>query len=120
MTQGHPITPPSELIRQIRNDAVGDSDIAREASIVVAAYRAGADAELEACVEWLGDAPVVWKNDEELHPGSFLRDARRPKRLKEQALETLETLKRDNYPCNFQDDADWDIIRRALETIPDV
>ena len=46
---------------------------------ITIAYQAGADQELEACVEWLGDAPVVYDNNSYLHPGSYLRDARRPK-----------------------------------------
>jgi hypothetical protein len=42
------------------------------------AARWGSDQELEACCEWLGDAPVVYNDNGDLHPGSYLRDARRP------------------------------------------
>jgi hypothetical protein len=39
--------------------------------------------------------------------------------LKEQALETLQRISTDEYPCNYQEDSDWDTIRRALEALPD-
>jgi hypothetical protein len=55
----HPITPPPELVEQLRNDApygIRDAGVTRERHLVFAAYRAGADAELEACREWLREA----------------------------------------------------------------
>lgn len=114
------MTPSPELIRDIRNQAPGNvfvSDIGREASIIDAAYQAGADAELEACVEWLGDAPVVWGNNDELHPGSFLRDARRPKppSLKQQALQAIAAIEGDFNTVGDR----CDMIRKALEALPD-
>jgi len=42
-----------------------------------------------------------------------------PPSLKEQALETLQRISQDRYPCNFQEDSDWDAIRRALEALDD-
>jgi hypothetical protein len=103
----HPITPPPELVKQWAELPLAEEEI------LVIAYRAGADQELEACVEWLGDAPVVYNNNGDLHPGSYLRDARRPKppSLKEQALHILDThgdLTR----------AEADTIRKALEALP--
>jgi hypothetical protein len=75
-----------------------------------------ADNELEACVEWLGDAPVVWDNDKEMHPGYHLRLARRPKpTLKSQALKDFETVRKhsDLLPEIL------DTIENALKSIPE-
>jgi hypothetical protein len=109
--QQHPITPPSGLVEQRWNRAQVGGDFAQEFATFFAQW--GADQELEACVEWLGDAPVVYNNNGDLHPGSYLRDARRPKppSLKEQALHILDThgdLTR----------AEADTIRKALEALP--
>ena len=43
----------------------------------------------------------------------------KPPSLREQALATLQRVSKDQYPCNYQDDEDWDTIRRALEQLPD-
>jgi hypothetical protein len=53
--------------------------------------------------------------------GESLKEAMRPKppSLKEQALETLRRLSVDKYPCNYQEDSDWDTILRALEELPE-
>jgi hypothetical protein len=77
----------------------------------------GADQELEACLLFLTQAKE-WNTAGLLRE---LRAARRPKpsSLKEQALETLRRISKDKYPCNFQEDSDWDTIRRALEALPD-
>jgi hypothetical protein len=129
MNNQHPITPPPELVKRLLLEILNKSSMPESDLDVVydnmqnfakKLYAAGADAELEACVEWLGDAPVVWKNDDEIHPGFYLRMARRPKStIKKQAIKTLEKLSKDEYPCSYQDDADWTIIRKALETLPD-
>ena len=90
MTNKHPITPPSEVL-----DAwLMDPTLGNWQAIAIQAAQWGADQELEACVEWLGTAPVVYDNDEELHPGTFLRADRRPKppSLKEQAQVELDRL----------------------------
>lgn len=113
------MTPSPELIRDIRNAAPQVNyltNLLRETYIVEAAYQAGADAELEACVEWLGDAPLVWANNEELHPGSFLRDTRRPKSsLKQQALQAIAAIEGDFNTVGDR----CDMIRKALEALPD-
>ena len=74
------------------------------------------DEELDACVEWLGDAPVVYNDNGELHPGSYLRDARRPKppSLKEQALAALKDLN-----LSLDDGHNASTIRKALEQLDD-
>jgi hypothetical protein len=79
-------------------------------------YRAGADAELEACCEWL--------QDPDLNVDTYkLRAARRPKppSLKEQALEALASAPGPDYPIvmtmlNADQHA---LICRALEQLPD-
>jgi hypothetical protein len=109
--QQHPTTPPPELIKQLEDDWFRCRKKANV--LLIQAYQAGADQELEACVEWLGDAPVVYNNNGDLHPGSYLRDARRPKppSLKEQALHILDT--RGDLTR-----AEADTIRKALEALP--
>lgn len=98
MTTDHPMQPPSWLVEQIAKQArdlylddEGDPvavDDARDEYIARAAYAAGADAELEACLGVCRDrnvlSPIV----------QWIRDARRPKplSLKEQALIDLEEL----------------------------
>ena len=89
-----------------------------EQRLTTIAARWGADMELEACCEWLGDAPVVYSNNGDLHPGSYLRDARRskPPSLKEQALMALED--GDIGPGASLTPVEVCIIRRALEALP--
>ena len=77
----------------------------------------GADQELEACCEWLGDAPVVYNDNGDLHPGAYLRDARRSKMrsLKEQALLAIDTAVADG---RLSPDVS-NVVRRALEALPE-
>ena len=83
MTDNHPIIPTTELFKQWQEMPRG---LAFEA-----AYRAGADQELEACCKWLATLVGYGKSVDRL-----LRAARRPKPLsdKEQALEALERINR--------------------------
>jgi len=118
----HPITPPPELVQQWLN-AAPPLGLGREKWITTEAARWGADQELEACCEWLGDAPVVYNDNGDLHPGSYLRDARRPKppSLKEQALKILEEKPEpdDMKELIVFDTAQVEIIRRALKQLDD-
>ena len=113
MTNQHPITPPLELVHQWADMLASRSDQA----VFTMAAQWGADQELEACVEWLGDAPVVYNDNGDLHPGSYLRDARRPKppSLKEQALEALAAIEGDFNTVGDRANT----IRRALEALDD-
>ena len=107
----HPITPPPELVQLLRNEApqgIRDAGVTRELFLITAAYRAGADAELEACCKWLPKLPP-WSADD-------LRRHRRPKppSLKEQALEVVTGLeKRWDLQC------DLTLLRHALEKLDD-
>ena len=112
MTNQHPITPPPELVREWTSLANEEEGHEVWSSIATQAAHWGADQELEACVEWLGDAPVVWNNNKAMHPGSFLRTARRPNppTLKEQALALLDKAEDPSWDIN-----DFSIVRKALE-----
>jgi hypothetical protein len=113
------LTPTEELLNQWSYASLGDW---REIASIAArwGYKQGADEELEACVEWLGDAPVIYNDNGDLHPGSYLRDARRskPLSLKEQAYSAL-----DAYIYGERDAQDkertYSIVRRALEQLDD-
>ena len=109
----HPITPPPELVQRLRNEAphgIRDAGVTRELCLIAAAYRAGADQELEACEQW------VEANFGQL-PAHNLHQFRRPKppSLKKQALKALEHLALIPDPPGFI--ADMDTIRRALEQL---
>ena len=106
MTQEHSITPPPELVEQWRATPeytdlsekifVVSLTTKKLQDIATQAAQWGADQELEACCEWLGDAPVVYNDNGDLHPGSYLRDARRPRpSLKEQALARTDAILND-------------------------
>jgi hypothetical protein len=123
MTQQHPIVPPPELVKQWIKEFSQPNDPRwqeYEQDIATCAAQWGADQELEACVAWLDGF------DREGWAAEQLRSARRPKppSLKELALETL--LSMQIQPCvingiNTNADlmAKYDILRRALESIPD-
>jgi hypothetical protein len=102
MTQQHPITPPPELVEQWAHLPADWNTVA----FLIAQW--GADAELEACCEWLSVPCPSY--------GRELRNARRPKppSLKEQALEALAHILN-----NSSTQLGADTIRRALEQLPD-
>lgn len=112
MMTNHPITPPPELVQQwIKGWDHTDGSTNTE-HVAAQAAQWGADQELEACCEWLGQK-VLLQHQSDVVPA--LRDARRPKplSLKEQALETLK------YPKDFWSEAEVDTIRLALEALSD-
>jgi hypothetical protein len=97
----HPITPPPELVQQWVANATGPD---YEQVIATQAARWGDDQRLKACCEWVRP----WRCEDRL------RAARRPKppSLKEQALAILSQGNR------IPTAEDWDIIRRALNELP--
>ncbi|MGA0101249.1 MAG: hypothetical protein ACO3HF_04305 [Burkholderiaceae bacterium] len=116
MTSHHPIAPPPELVQEWWEQADQYQDDPRTYFDYVATEAAqwGADLELKACCEWLH-----WQNlatHSELIPS--LRAARRPKptSLKEQALMALED--GNTVPGASLTSNEVDIIRRALEALP--
>ncbi len=111
MTQQHFITLTPELVQQWIREKDGLE------LVVVRAAEWGADTELEACCEWLSGCGCE-------SYGRELRAARRPKppSLKEQALKMLRPLSNPIMPGTpeyrlYEPQAE--IIRRALEALPD-
>ena len=112
MSQQHPITPPKDLLEQLRYEP------GTWLKQITIAYQAGANQELEACCKWLPKLPP-WSADD-------LHRHRRPKppSLKEQALADLDSMSIE--PClingidaNALVRAKYDTIRRALEALDD-
>ena len=108
----HPMVPTNEQIRKWEN-AYFDHDENLDV-LLIQVYQEGADAQLEVCCDVVGDG-----KRENLAQVIALRNACRPKppSLAEEALETVQRISKNGYPCNYQDDADWDTIRRALEQL---
>ena len=109
MTQEHPITPPPELVEQWLG--IWPQDALMQAS------RWGADQELEACRNWLRHEDVGGCG----LTADWLYEARRPKppSLKEQALKALKNIDDACESEGFSRSDDTDIIRCALESLPD-
>jgi hypothetical protein len=117
MTTDHPITPPPELIQKWSEQfEAGRSLYAMFEDI----YRAGADAELEACRMEIIDGAGLFYIDETSDRVRLAEDiwtARRPKApsLKEQALLAIDTAVAD-----YRIAADVaNIVRRALGQLDD-
>jgi hypothetical protein len=104
MTQQHPITPPPELVEQWAHLPADWNTVA----FLIAQW--GADAELEACCEWLSVPCPSY--------GRELRNARRPKppSLKEQALVALHAVATGANDMREQRQ-DFETIRLALEQL---
>lgn len=108
----HPMFPSLELLKRwedLHFDEGENYDV-----MLIQAYQAGADAELEACCEWIYQhlkCGLEWSND--------LRTSRRPKppSLKEHALAALARLKSGALCADRI--ADENTIRRALEQLDD-
>ena len=119
LTDQHPITPPEDLVEALRSQApqcdvdAGVNKV-RETQLIIAAYRAGADCELEEILLYPGEEPEDCRYFDNV-PAANIRAWRRPKpaSLKEQALEIL------GYPKDFWSEDEVDTIRRALENLPD-
>jgi hypothetical protein len=113
MTQQHPIVPPPELAAKWVAEIYDHPSVPLHSitlQLVERAAQWGADQELEACCEWL--------QDPDLNVDTYkLRADRRPKppSLKEQALIHFES-----FAATFETSGgDSDLIRRALEQLPD-
>jgi hypothetical protein len=111
MTEHSPITPPLELIRKWQREANHNEPIFPQVAAMAAQW--GADQELEACCEWLESEPDPGHVDLLRSCATALRAVRRPKpkSLKEQALIALDDAGLDAAHEN--------ILRRALEALPD-
>jgi hypothetical protein len=111
MTEQHPMVPSSEELKQWEDNWFDEKE--HPDVLLIRAYQAGADQELEACCEWLDDTDC----DDPQETAKHLRAARRPKppSLKEQALALVEQHEEGWRPSP----KDWDTIRRALEALDD-
>jgi len=113
MSTQHPIIPPPELVRDWARFQNHEDPEALWRRIATLAAQWGADQELDACCEWLGD--IAYRQSLHLN-GSHLRDARRPNppSLNSIALQMLGTIERDaHYIPEITD-----TIRLALEALP--
>ena len=101
------MVPPNILLNNWESDWFAEREHADV--LLIQAYQAGADAELEACCEWL-------KAEGHEYEHEALFAARRPKSpsLKEQALAALSEMEDD---CLMV--AHSATVRRALEALPE-
>ena len=109
MTQEHPITPPPDLLKHWEDQHFDEGE--NYDVMLIQAYQAGADQELEACCKCINDlahgADVILAD---------LRAARRPKplSLKEQALAALNVIEDKMLGPTTEEK----LIRKALEALP--
>jgi hypothetical protein len=108
MTQEHPITPPTKLVREWQIKIEYCSRREDREAFVSKVFQLGADHELEALLVWLRVH----------HFDNLAKDllvARRPKppSLKEQALEALDEEQAEMSIQNYK------VIRSVLESLPD-
>jgi hypothetical protein len=113
MTQ-HPITPPPELAAKWVAEIYGHPAVPLHSitlQLVERAAQWGADAELEACCEWINSFQNKFVHAHDL------RLVRRPKppSLKEQALDELHI----GFDRGYLKEGAADTIRRALEALPE-
>ena len=111
MTNNQPITPPPELFKQWEDDILNGRDNVDH--VLDCAWRngfqAGADQELEACVNYVD---ITMSGNK----ARALRAARRPKppSLKEQALAALNVIEDKMLGPTTEEK----LIRKALEALP--
>jgi hypothetical protein len=117
--QQHPITPSIELITTIVSNSnfdpfkkVATAEVLEH--IITKAAQWGADQELEACCE-------LTRDNDGYDAALALRAARRPKppSLKEQAKQALFRFDANAHTTADEMQDDFDLIRRALEQLPD-
>jgi hypothetical protein len=112
----HPITPPPELVQEWLEDSPEDDEFGIAGYIATQAARWGADQELEACCEYLARC-AAWEPEDVKE----FCDLRRPKplSLKEQAKQALGRFFANEHTQASQMTWDFEIIRRAVESLPD-
>ena len=113
MNEPFPMLPPLELVQEwMRTAPHLNNQHEHYHYITLCAAQWGADQELEACCKWLPKLPPWSAND--------LRKHRRPKppSLKKQALAVLEEEPEDAKELLVFDTDQVNLIRRALEALP--
>ena len=120
MTNQHPITVPSDLVEQWRNEPKYTDGRKKMPMVTLLKERLqeiadrsaqwGSNQELEACCEWMVEMDLAGSGDIEQ-----LRSERRPKppSLKEQALAAL-----DHILSHSSSELGVNTIRQALEQLP--
>jgi hypothetical protein len=108
----HPAIPSSDQLKKWEDQWFNEEEHADV--LLIQAFQAGADQELEACCDWIREQGYHPSVPRDLHAD------RRPKppSLKEQALMALERQSTRSIPstASFQD---CEIIRQALEQLDD-
>jgi hypothetical protein len=109
----HPAIPTSDQLKKWEDKWFDEEE--HPDVLLIQAFQAGADQELEACCQWLANA----LSEDPQEVSQEIRAARRPKppTLKEQALSELEILRIDANAHGLGFDAP--AIRRALEQLDD-
>jgi hypothetical protein len=109
----HSITPPPELVQQWVEQFVTDPPcMPEQVYIATRAAQWGADQEMEACIAWFDKSIPGYEL-----VADRIRAARRPKplSLKEQALALIDLIQGNKKPWDIKD---LDVVRRALEALP--
>ncbi len=106
----HPLCPTDEQLAKWESDWFSERENADV--LLIQAFQAGADAELDKWKEWIEDVDC----DEPQEGRERFLASRRPKHpnLKQQALELLQPGEPRLFNTEMQD-----TIRRALESLPD-
>ena len=118
MTEQHPITPPPELVEQWiqstrLNDCIGTYPENYEYLVATQAARWGADQQLLACGKYLGQC-AAWEEEDVTEMYNYLRP--RPPSLKEQSLALIDKIQGSKEAWDI---SDLNVVRRALESLPD-
>jgi hypothetical protein len=117
----HPITPPPKLLKQWEDDWFDKRE--NVDVLLIQAFQAGADQELEACCAIALTDPVCGTKHQRSMLVHHMRKQRRPKppSLKEQALEALRHAPGPDYPnpITLLTADEHALIRRALEQLDD-
>jgi hypothetical protein len=115
----HTVVPPNDLLKKWEDQWFDEQENADV--LLIQAFQAGADQELEACCAFAESQP--WGLVNGPHVADVIRAARRPKppSLKEQALEALRHAPGADYPnpITLLTADEHALIRRALEQLDD-
>lgn len=110
----HPITPPPELLKSWEDrhfDEEENVDL-----LLIEAYQAGADQELDACCEYLRRC-AAWEPED---VDEFCAARRlKPLSLKKQALDALGRFSSNAHTQASQMTQDFEVLRRAVEQLND-
>jgi len=122
MTDNHPITPPTELVKQWLGEYFGctlSGELAdHERFLATRAAQWGSDQELLACGKYL-ERCAAWEEEDVTEMYNYRRP--RPLSLKEQALEAARRFyAKGHEDCTDEEvKDDFDTLRRALEQLDD-